>query len=415
MIDRSIHAKLAERLSWYPAVLLLGPRQVGKTTLARAVAARSPGALFLDLESAADRAKLASPELFFARHRERLVVLDEVQFMPELFTHLRPEIDADRRPGRFLLLGSAAGDLLRQRAETLAGRVGHVELTPFLASEVLPGPGPGPATASAAGATAARTLSRTARRASPSAEPPAMSTLLRLWQRGGFPLSFGAGSDAQSFAWRQDFVQSFLQRDLRSFGVNVPADTLHRFWRMLAHLQGQVFNASQLGQSLGGASHTTTARYLSNLVDAMVVRRLEPFAVNTGKRLVKSPKIYVRDSGLLHALLNIDSVDTLQGHPIAGPSWEGFVIEQVAAQLPQGATLSHYRTAAGTELDLVVETGPERIGIEVKFSSAPQPTKGFWIALQDLGVHRAYVVAPVAEPYPLAANVEVVPIGGLKI
>jgi uncharacterized protein len=394
MLERGIYDKLVERLGWYPAVLLLGPRQVGKTTLARAVAARSPDAVFLDLESAADRAKLSSPELFFARHRERLVVLDEVQFMPELFTHLRPEIDAERRPGRFLLLGSAAGDLLRQRAETLAGRVGHIELTPFLASEV-------------------RADAQTA--AHQAKTQPDLTTLLGLWHRGGFPLSYMAGSDAQSFAWRQDFIQTFLQRDLRSFGVNVPADTLHRFWRMLAHLQGQAFNASQLGQSLGGASHTTTTRYLSNLVDAMVVRRLEPFATNAGKRLVKSPKIYVRDSGLLHALLNIEDIDTLQGHPITGASWEGFVIEQIAAKLPQGATLSYYRTAAGTELDLVVETGQERIGIEVKFSCAPKPTKGFWIALQDLGVHRAYVVAPVAEGYPLAANVEVVPVAGVQL
>ena len=383
MIERHARAALEQRLAWNPAVLLLGPRQVGKTTLARAVAARRPGTIFLDLERAADRAQLAEPELFFARHRQRLVVIDEVQVMPELFTHLRPEIDAARHPGRFLLLGSAAGDLLRQRAESLAGRIGYVELTPLLASEV----------------SAARSL----------------EGLQQLWQRGGFPLSHLAASDAQSYAWRQDFIQTFLQHDLHSFGVNVPADTLHRFWRMLAHLQGQLFNASQLGQSLGGAAHTTATRYLGTLVDAMVVRRLEPLLANLGKRLVKSPKVYVRDSGLLHALLNIDGVNALQGHPIAGASWEGFVIEHVAAMLPPGATLSFYRTAAGTELDAVVEIGKQRIGIEVKFSLAPRPTKGFWQALEDLGVDRAYVVAPVAEPYALAANVEVVPLTGLRL
>ena len=379
MFKRQCWQALEQQLAWNPAVLLLGPRQVGKTTLARAVAAARPGTVFLDLERESDRARLAAPELFFAQHRDKLVVLDEVQFAPDLFSHLRPEIDADRHPGRFLLLGSAAGDVLRQRAESLAGRIGHVELTPLLAAEV-------PAAAADLGA------------------------LQQLWQRGGFPLSVTATSDAQSYAWRSDFIQTLLQRDLRTWGVNVPADTLHRFWRMLAHLQGQIFNASQLGQSLGGAAHTTATRYLGTLVDAMVVRRLEPLLPNIGKRLVKSPKVYVRDSGLVHALLGIADVDALQGHPVAGASWEGFVIEQVAALMPADATLSFYRTAAGTELDAVVERGSRRIGIEVKFSSAPKPTRGFWQALEDLGVEQAWVVAPVAEPYPLARNVEVIPV-----
>jgi predicted AAA+ superfamily ATPase len=289
MFKRQCWQTLERQLAWNPAVLLLGPRQVGKTTLARAVAAARPGTVFLDLERESDRARLAAPELFFAQHRDQLVVLDEVQFVPDLFNHLRPEIDADRRPGRFLLLGSAAGDVLRQRAESLAGRIGHVELTPLLAAEV-------PAVAADLGA------------------------LQQLWQRGGFPLSVTATSDAQSYAWRSDFIQTLLQRDLRSWGVNVAADTLHRFWRMLAHLQGQIFNASQIGQSLGGAAHTTATRYLGTLVDAMVVRRLEPLLPNIGKRLVKSPKVYVRDSGLVHALLGIADIDALQGHPVAGAS-----------------------------------------------------------------------------------------------
>ncbi len=383
MYQRQAFATLAHRLSWNPAVLLVGPRQVGKTTLARAFAAAQPGAVFLDLERAADRARLAEPELFFARHRQQLVVLDEVQLMPGLFVHLRPEIDADRRPGRFLLLGSAAGNLLHQQAESLAGRLSALELWPLLAAEV---------------PVAAQDL----------------AALQQIWLRGGFPPSLDAATDAESHNWRLDFIQTLLQRDLRTWGVNVPADSLHRFWRMLAHLQGQLFNASQLGLSLGGVAHTTVARYLGTLVDAMVVRRLEPLLPNVGKRLVKSPKVYVRDSGMVHALLGLAHVDALQGHPVAGASWEGFVVEQVAALMPAGATLSFYRTAAGTEIDAVVERGgnrgDRRIGIEAKFSSAPKPSRGFWQAIEDLGLDQAYVVAPVAAPYPLAANVDVIPV-----
>lgn len=379
MIERELTRLLNERLAFYPGIVLLGPRQVGKTTLARAVAARHPGALFLDLERPADRAQLAEPELFLARHRDRLVVLDEVQMMPDLFTHLRPEIDADRRPGRFLLLGSASGALLRQRAESLAGRVGYLDLTPLLAAEVASD----------------------------------LSALQRLWHRGGFPLAYLAPSDRLSYAWRQDFIQTFLQRDLPQMGVALAADTLHRFWRMLAHLQGQIFNASQLGQSLGGASHSTATRYLGTLVDTMLVRRLEPYLVNVGKRLIRSPKTYIRDSGLLHALLNIASLSDLQGHPIVGASWEGFVVEQVAARLPEGAQLGFYRTVAGAEMDLVVQAGARSLAIEVKFSSAPSVTKGFWHARDDLRPTRTVVVAPVERRFPLKEDVDVVPVWDL--
>jgi len=375
MFERGLSATLRQRLAQQPAVALLGPRQVGKTTLARSIAAEYPDALLLDLERESDRARLAQPEAFLARHRQRLVVLDEVQLMPQIFAALRPEIDADRRPGRFLILGSASGNLLKQSAESLAGRIAYLELAPLLAQEVDGGP---------AGAAA-------------------------LWLRGGFPPSFTAPGDEASFAWREDFIATFLARDLPQLGVTIPAETLRRFWRMCAHLQGQLLNASQLGCALGGVAHTTIGRYADLLVEAMVLRRLEPHFVNLGKRLVKSPKIYVRDSGLLHALLNIATVDDLMGHPIAGLSWEGFVIEQIIGGAAPFSKFSFYRTAAGAELDLVVSRGGRSVGYEIKLSNAPKPTRGFWQACEDIGVERAFVVAPVLDAYPIADNVEVIP------
>ena len=376
MLDRIRQVTVLHRLAQNPAVVLLGPRQAGKTTLAQNVAAQHPGAVMLDMERESDRAVLARPELYLATVRDRLVVLDEVQHVPELFTALRPEIDAHRLPGRFLLLGSASGELLRQSGESLAGRVSYVELTPLLAAEL----------------------------------PPDLSTLQGLWLRGGYPMSWLADTDIAAFQWRQDFIATFLQRDLPALGLRVPAETMRRFWTMLAHLQGQMFNASALGQALGGASHNTTARYLDTLVDTLMVRRLEPHRVNVGKRLVKSPKVYVRDSGLLHALLGLPGVRDLQGHPVAGRSWEGFVVEQVAAALPAGAQMGFYRTTVGAELDLVIEHRGKKIGIEIKFSAAPKPARGFWQSLQDLQISTAWVIAPVVRRYPLAPGVEVIPL-----
>lgn len=378
---RTLLATLAERLAFYPGVVLTGPRQVGKTTLAREFAARHGGAVVLDLERESDRARLANPELFFAAHRDRLVVLDEVQTMPGLFAALRPEIDADRRPGRFLLLGSAAGRLLGQSAESLAGRVGYLELGPLSAEEVGGG-------------------------------LPGLESLLA---RGGFPPSYDAANEALSFQWRQDFLRTLVERDLPALGVGVPGATLLRFWRMLAHVHGQVFNASQLALALGGVAHTTVGRYLDVFADALLVRRLPPLQVNLGKRLVKSPKVYVRDCGLLNALLNVRDLAELQGHPAVGAAWEGLVIEHLIAQAPAGAEFGFFRTAAGAEIDLVMTLGDRRYGYEIKFSSAPKPRKGFWQAREDLGLAHAWVVAPIESGWPLAAGVEVAPLSALPV
>ena len=379
MITRQLFPILEKRLQQQPAVAILGPRQIGKTTLAKIIATNSPDALFLDLERESDRAQLANAEQFFPRHREHLIVLDEVQTTPDLFAKLRPEIDADRRPGRFLLLGCASGTLLRQSAESLAGRIAYLEITPFLLAEL-----------------AQKALATT----------PAQATAL--WLRGGFPRSYLAHDDTESMEWRHDFITTFLARDLPQLGVTIPAETLRRFWRMCAHLHGQLFNASQLGAALGGVAHTTVGRYVDLLVDALMLRRLPPYFANVGKRLVKSPKVYLRDSGLLHALLGIRTMDELNGHPIAGMSWESFVMEQIIAAIPPMATCGFYRTIAGAELDLIVELGNQRIGFEIKLSSAPTVSRGFWNACEDLGIARAYVVAPVLRPYPLAENVEVI-------
>jgi uncharacterized protein len=365
---RLLLKRALEQLAFAPAVALLGPRQVGKTTLAAAIASQFKNAISLDLQLAGDREKLVPGSGFLAAHRNDLVILDEVQYVPEVFAQLRPEIDAQRQPGRFLLLGSASGKLLQQSSESLAGRISYLELTPFQLQEV--------------------------------GEP----NLQNLWSRGGFPVSFTAPTDALSFSWRTDFISTFLNRDMKEFGISVPAQTMHRFWRMTAHLQGQLLNSSAIAASLGGISHTTVNRYIDSLVDTMMLRRLEPHFANVGKRLVKSPKVYVRDTGLLHALLNIQNMETLVGHPTAGHSWEGFMVEQIAALAPKGSSIGFYRTAAGAELDVIVETGSKKYGFEIKFSSIPKVKKGFWQACNDVQVNHAFILAPVENGWPMESK-----------
>ena len=377
MISRRLRPLLAAALGEVPAVALLGPRQAGKTTLALEIA-KGADCLYLDLESEADRARVAHPELFLAGHLDKLVVLDEVHRAPGLFPVLRGLIDqarrAGRRSGQYLLLGSASLDLLRQTGETLAGRIRYLELGPFDASEVA----------------AERTEA--------------------LWSRGGFPESFLAQDDGHSLRWRRDFIRTYLERDIPQFGPRIAAETLRRFWTMLAHHQGGLLNTASFARGLGVDSKTA-AGYLDLLVDLLLVRRLQPWHANVGKRLVKSPKVFVRDSGLVHALLDIADRDALLGHPVQGASWEGHVIESVLACVPEGVQGYFYRSAAGAEIDLLLDwPGARPWAIEIKRSLAPKLERGFHAACGDVGPERRVVIHPGRQRFPVAADVEAMPL-----
>lgn len=377
MNPRLAQQQLADLLAQFPAVVLIGPRQAGKTTLALAEAERRDGALYLDLELPSAHRQLDDAEAFLLAHRNRLVILDEVQRMPGLFVVLRGVIDLRRRAGesagQFLLLGSASGVLLQQGSESLAGRIAQVELTPFQAREVLP-----------AGAAA---------------------ELNAPWARGGFPLSWLAMDDAASLRWRDAFIATYLERDIPALGPRIPATTLRRLWTMLAHGQGGLLNQSQLAASLA-VSGQTIARYIDLLCDLMLVRRLPAWHGSVGKRLVRAPKVYVRDSGVVHALLGLANLEAVLAHPVAGASWEGFVIEQLIAAAPQAAA-SFYRTSHGAEADLVLSfRGGETWVVEVKRSSAPTVSRGFHLAATDVGATRKLLVAPVSAPYPMRDGIE---------
>ena len=373
MIRRHVQNQLIAALGNAPAVALLGPRQVGKTTLAHQVG-DTRQSIYLDLETSSDRAKLSDAESYLAAHEDDLVILDEVHRAPELFQHLRGLIDRGRRKGklsgRFLLLGSASVDLLAQSGETLAGRISYLELGPFDALEAPAG------------------------------------SLDTLWARGGFPSSFLASGDATSFRWRQDFIRTYLEREIPQFGPRIPAETLRRLWTMLAHNQGEMLNSANLARALG-VDGKTVARYLDLLVDLLLVRRLQPWHRNVGKRLVKSPKVYVRDSGIVHALLRLSSLDEVLGHPVVGGSWEGMVVESLLAAAPEGTDASFYRTAAGAEVDLVLNLpGNQLWAIEIKRSSAPKLERGFYHACADLKPARRMVVYNGADGFPLNAETE---------
>ncbi len=375
MIERRLQTRLRDLLREYPAVALLGPRQVGKTTLAHEVAV-SVDSVYLDLESPADRAKLSDPELYLADHEDRLVILDEVHRVPDLFQSLRGLIDRGRlkgrRVGRFLLLGSASMDLLRQSGETLAGRIAYLQLDALGVLEL------------------------------------DAKDHDRLWVRGGFPDSFLASDDGRSLNWRENFIRTYLERDVPQLGPRIPAETLRRFWVMLAHTQGGLLNAATLARGLG-VDGKTIARYLDLMVDLLLVRRLVPWHRNVGKRLVRSPKVYVRDSGVTHALLGLGTKEEVLGHPVAGQSWEAFVIENLLSVAPERSEASFYRASGGAEIDLVL-TLPGRApwAIEIKRNLDPKPAKGFHSACKDVKPGAQFVVYPGAERFSISKAIKAV-------
>jgi predicted AAA+ superfamily ATPase len=373
---RLITTKIEQKLQQVPGVVILGPRQCGKSTLAKAIISKIEGAVYVDLERPSDVNKLRDPEAFFTLNRDHLICLDEIQRVPELFPVLRSVMDENKRNGQFIILGSASPELLRQSSETPAGRIASFELTPFLIKEV--------------------------------SEERSIQTLRGFWLRGGFPRSYLAANEQQSFEWRLDFIRTFLERDIPQLGFRTPAKTMERFWSMCAHLHGQLLNSSNLGESMG-VSHHTIRSYVDMLEQAFVLRVLRPYEPNLKKRIVKAPKIYIRDSGLLHALLGIESHNDLLGHPVYAASWEGFVIEHILPLVPAWQA-SFYRTSSGVEIDLILEKGPHRIAVECKAATAPQVQQGFWNAVDDLGLHDVWIIAPVKEVYTIEQRVRIAPL-----
>lgn len=383
MISREISKTVERALNRQATVALIGPRQIGKTTLALELAETRPS-VYLDLESATDRNKLSDPELFLRAQEDKLVILDEIHRVPELFQTLRGLIDQGRRNGkrngRFLVLGSASIDLLRQSGESLAGRIEYIDMGPFSIQEV----------------------------------GTADDALSKLWLRGGFPDSYLANNDEDSLRLRLNFIRTYLERDIPQFGFRIPAETVERLWTMLAHQQGGLTNASQLAAGLG-ISSPSVSHYISLLTDLLLVRRLLPYHSNSGKRLVKSPRVYIRDSGLLHALLGLSDLNQLAGHPVIGSSWEGFVIENLLTAAPERTQAHFYRTAAGAEIDLIMDMGGNhgRWAVEIKRSLSPTLSKGFHSARADLEPERTFVVYAGEERYPLEEGIEVISLQGL--
>lgn len=381
MISRSLESKIIWALKAMPVVAILGPRQAGKTTLALEIANNKldKEVAWLDLERDSDLAKLAESEDYLKRFDNKTLIIDEVQRKPDLFRALRSLVDARKRSGEkaghFLLLGSASRDLIQHSTETLAGRIRYLELSPFSIPEIY-------------------------------RNDPQGFDIDKLWLRGGFPDSYLADDDDESWDWRSDFIASYVERDIPLMGPRVPAERMKRFWNMLAHWHGQQINMSSLGKSME-VDHKTIRSYLDILTDFYMVRQFPPWSGNTRKRLVKSPKVYIRDSGMLHRLLNIPDHETLLGHPVLGASWEGFVLESIVSNLSSKWRYSYYRTSSQTEIDLALE-GPKQeiIAIEIKRSSAPKVTRGFHLACEDIQATKKIVIYSGQERFPLADDTE---------
>ena len=370
LIKRLLETDVLNDLETFPAVAILGPRQCGKSTLAKLIGERFPQFLYLDLEKPKDFQKLQHSDLFFSAHKENIICLDEIQLMPDLFSILRSEIDEYRKNSRFILLGSASRELLQKSSQSLAGRIGYRELTPFLTSELI---------------------------------MEENFTQTEHWFRGGYPDSYLAKDDVKSSIWRENFIATYLERDIPMLGVGISSFQLKRFILMLTGVHGQLVNLSKLGDSLS-LSHTTIKNYIDLFAQCYLVRILSPFEKKISKRLVKTPKLYFRDSGIFHSLLNLNSFNDLLGNIALGASWEGYALENLLSSLP-GWRSSFYRTSTGEEIDLILEKGDRQVAIEFKVSSSPQLTKGYWVALDDLGISEAYIVTPGSESYQIKENV----------
>ena len=374
-IRRKLEQKLEYSINHNPVIAILGPRQCGKSTLADQFISNVPSNIKLDLERQSDLIQLDEIELFLDLHKNKLICLDEIQRKPDMFVSLRSYIDAQKRNGLFLILGSASRDLIKQSSETLAGRILYLELTLFLISELLVANG------------------------------ESTFDIRRHWLRGGFPRAYLAEEDELAFEWLSNFIRTYLERDIPQLGFNYAASTMQRFWKMLAHVHGQILNKSRLGESLG-VSHTTLGSYVDLLDHTFMIRLLEPFEANVKKRLVKSPKIYFRDTGILHSLLSINSFEDLFSNPILGVSWEGYAIENIISEMP-GWDPMFYRTSTGSEIDLIMKKGDRIIAFECKVSTSPSLTGEFWKAIEDVRPERIIVLAPVQNFYYLNENVSV--------
>jgi len=371
---RSIYQQLIESLEDYPVVALLGPRQVGKSTLATNLL-KVDSKVYLDLELNSDLRKIADPELFFERHKEALICLDEIQFAPEIFKTIRAVVDKEKKNTQFLILGSASRDLIKQSSESLAGRISYLEVMPFNLLEI------------------------------------GVENFEALWLRGGFPKSFLALNEEKSSKWRENYIRTYLERDIPQLGFNIPAKSVERLWRMLAHSHGQILNSSKIASSLGVSSHTVNS-YINILEQTFLVSSLRSFEPNLKKQYIKSPKVFIRDTGILHTLLNLETFDDILGHQVFGASFEGFVIENLVRLFPRW-TFNYYRTKSGAEIDLIMSKGNKRIAIEIKASKAPKLQRGFWTACEDIKATQKYVVALVDEAYQIQNDTMVTNIKGI--